>query len=60
MEALYLARKRGYRIAEIPVTWRNDAAIAGRPRLGGSAAFPDLVRIRLNDWMGRYEGGKAL
>jgi dolichyl-phosphate beta-glucosyltransferase len=56
VEALYLARKRGYRIAEVPVTWRNDAAT--RVGLGtGSAAFPDLMRIRLYDWMGRYEGG---
>jgi dolichyl-phosphate beta-glucosyltransferase len=59
VEALYLATRRGYRIAEIPVTWRNDAAT--RVSLGGgSAAFPDLLRIRLNDWLGRYEGGKAL
>jgi dolichyl-phosphate beta-glucosyltransferase len=59
VEALYLARKRGYRIAEVPVTWRNDAAT--RVSLGGgSAAFPDLLRIRLNDWMGRYDGGDAL
>ena len=59
VEALYLARKRGYRIAEVPVTWRNDAAT--RVSLGGgSAAFPDLLRIRLNDWMGRYDGASAL
>lgn len=59
VEALYLARKRGYRIAEVPVTWRNDAAT--RVSLGGgSAAFPDLLRIRLNEWMGRYDGGRAL
>ena len=59
VEALYLARRRGYRIAEVPVTWRNDAAT--RVSLGGgSAAFPDLLRIRLNDWMGRYDGGRAL
>lgn len=59
VEVLYLARKRGYRIAEVPVTWRNDAAT--RVSLGGgSAAFPDLLRIRWNDWMGRYDGGQAL
>jgi dolichyl-phosphate beta-glucosyltransferase len=56
VEALYLARKRGYRIAEIPVTWRNDAAT--RVGLGGgSLAFPDLLKIRWHDWKGRYEGG---
>jgi dolichyl-phosphate beta-glucosyltransferase len=59
VETLYLARKRGYRIAEIPVTWRNDAATRVGLR-GGSAAFADLLRIRLYDWMGRYDGGAAL
>jgi len=59
VEALYVARKRGYRIAEIPVTWRNDAA--SRVGLGGgSRAFPDLLRIRWYDWMGRYDGGSGL
>ena len=59
VEALYVARKRGYRIAEIPVTWRNDAASRVGLR-GGSLAFPDLLRIRWYDWMGRYDGGSAL
>jgi dolichyl-phosphate beta-glucosyltransferase len=59
VEALYLARQRGFRIAEVPVTWRNDAAT--RVSLaGGSAAFADLLRIRLNEWRGRYGGGGAL
>jgi len=59
VEALYLARKRGYRIAEIPVTWRNDAATRVGLR-GGSVAFPDLLKIRLYDWTGRYDAGKSL
>jgi dolichyl-phosphate beta-glucosyltransferase len=53
VEALFVARKRGYSIAEIPVTWRNDAAT----RVGlwhGFLAFPDLLRIRVHDWRGRY------
>ena len=59
VEALYVARKRGYRIAEMPVTWRNDAAT--RVGLGGgSRAFPDLLKIRWYDWRGRYEAGGEL
>jgi dolichyl-phosphate beta-glucosyltransferase len=53
VEALYLARRHGFRIAEVPVTWRNDAA----SRVGlwsGFRAFPDLLRIRWNAWTGAY------
>ena len=47
VEALFVARRRGFRIAEVPVTWRND--VATRVGLGcGAAAFLDLVRIRWN------------
>jgi dolichyl-phosphate beta-glucosyltransferase len=56
VEALYVARRRGLRIAEIPVTWRNDAA----SRVGfirGGRAFLDLVQIRRNGWGGRYDQG---
>jgi dolichyl-phosphate beta-glucosyltransferase len=59
VEALYLARKRGRRIIEVPVTWRNDAA----SRVGavrGMAAFLDLVRIRVNDWRGLYAPAQGL
>jgi len=53
VEALYVARRRGLRIAEVPVVWRNDAAT--RVSLGGgSAAFLDLLRIRLSAFRGNY------
>jgi dolichyl-phosphate beta-glucosyltransferase len=55
-EALYVARRWGLRIDEVPVTWRNDAA--SRVSLGGGgAAFLDLFRIRLLAWRGAYDGG---
>jgi dolichyl-phosphate beta-glucosyltransferase len=44
VEALFVARLRGLRIAEVPVVWRNDP----RSRVGlggGGAAFADLLRI---------------
>jgi dolichyl-phosphate beta-glucosyltransferase len=53
VEALYVARRLGLRIAELPVVWRNDAASRVGP-LSGARAFSDLLRIRLNGRLGRY------
>jgi dolichyl-phosphate beta-glucosyltransferase len=53
VEVLFLARKAGLRIDEVPVTWRNDAA-SRVSTAGGAQAFLDLARIRLNGWRGRY------
>jgi dolichyl-phosphate beta-glucosyltransferase len=61
VEALFVARRRGRRIAEVPVTWRNDEATrvdAWR----GALAFADLARIRVNGWRGAYDapsGGRG-
>jgi dolichyl-phosphate beta-glucosyltransferase len=53
VEALYIARRLGFQVAELPVVWRNDAAT----RVGwwkGFVAFADLLRIRANGLLGRY------
>jgi dolichyl-phosphate beta-glucosyltransferase len=53
VEALFIARQQGFRVAELPVVWRNDAAT----RVGwwkGLLAFTDLLRIRANGLRGRY------
>jgi dolichyl-phosphate beta-glucosyltransferase len=53
VEVLAIARHLGYRIAEVPVRWRNDAD--SRVGLGqGAAAFFDPLRVRLGLWLGRY------
>ena len=53
VEALYVARRLGLRIVEVPVVWRNDEA--SRVSLGGGgAAFVDLIRIRLLAGRGAY------
>ncbi len=45
VEALVLASRAGYRIREVPVTWRNDEQ--SRVSFGrGLAAFVDLFRLR--------------
>jgi len=53
VEVLAVARHLGYRIAEVPVRWRNDDD--SRLSLArGAAAFVDPVRVRLGLWLGRY------
>jgi dolichyl-phosphate beta-glucosyltransferase len=53
VETLFIARRRGFRIAEVPVTWRNDEASRVGP-MNGFRAFLDLARIRANGWRGFY------
>ncbi len=53
VEVLFIARKRGYSVMEIPVTWRNDEATRVT-FLRGALAFVDLARIRANDLRGLY------
>jgi glycosyltransferase involved in cell wall biosynthesis len=53
VELLFLARRCGFGIREVPVVWtcRRDS----RVRLTrGAAAFADIVRIRWRQWRGGY------
>lgn len=56
VEVLFLARKAGYRIDEVPVRWINSADSRVRPFRDGGRAFLDLALIRLYDWQGLYRG----
>lgn len=56
VEFLFLARKAGYSIAEVPVRWINSPESKVRPIRDGGRAFLDLVLIRWHDWRGRYKG----
>ena len=53
VEILYIARKHGYQIAEIPVRW-NHAEGSKVGMLTGLHAFAELAQVRWNDWKGRY------
>lgn len=55
IEMLALARKFGYKIKEVPITWNNDPNTASHPKL--SAYFQVLietVKIRWNLMTGKY------
>jgi len=53
-EALFIARKLGFEIREVPVRW-NDVAGSKVSMLSGARGFVDLVRVRLNDLRGIYK-----
>lgn len=53
VEVLYLARKLGYQIAEVPVRWDHSEGTKVS-MFSGAAAFLDILRVRKNDWSGRY------
>ena len=54
VEVLYIAKKLGFRIAEIPVHWNHvDGSKVGM--LTGLHAFGELVQVRLNDLRGYYK-----
>ncbi|MBI4465782.1 MAG: glycosyltransferase family 2 protein [Acidobacteria bacterium] len=54
VEVLYLARKLGFRTLEVPVHWAHSEGTKVRLGRDGLAMFLDLLRIRWNDWRGRY------
>jgi hypothetical protein len=53
VEILFIAKKRGYRISEVPVRWNHvDGSKVGM--LTGLHAFAELAAVRWNDLMGKY------
>lgn len=56
VEALYIARKRGFRVRQIPVFFRyDDEPTTVRLAKDALEMARDLVRIRANDWRHRYD-----
>ena len=54
VEILYLAHRRGMKIAEIPVRWRNSPQSKVRILSDSLQMFWDVVRIALRDRTGGY------
>ncbi len=54
IELLFLARKRGYRIHELPVVWRHVKGSNVRPVIDTFRMLRDALQVRLNDLCGRY------
>ncbi len=54
-EVLYLARKWGFRMKEVPVVWRHNAGSKVQFVADGLALLWSLLEIRWNDLRGRYD-----
>jgi len=66
VEILYLARKAGVRVREVPVLWRNAAGTKVNALIDPFDMLKDIARVLVRDRLGRYgrlgarpEGGDA-
>ncbi len=55
VEMLYLARRLGYRVREVPVIWRNSPESRVHILRDSLSMLGDLLRIRWDDVRGRYD-----
>jgi dolichyl-phosphate beta-glucosyltransferase len=53
-ELLYVARRLGLAIKEVPITWENDPDSRVRPLRAAARSLCGLLAIRLNGLLGRY------
>ncbi|HXF94024.1 MAG TPA: dolichyl-phosphate beta-glucosyltransferase [Nitrospiraceae bacterium] len=60
LELLYVAQRRGYRIAEVPVNWADQPGSKVRVLRDGLRMVRDLFAIRRNDAQGRYAPTESL
>lgn len=54
-EILFLAKRLGYKIVQVPVVWENRDDTRVRAGSAALEAFVDLIRIRYFDITGKYE-----
>ncbi|OGG12177.1 hypothetical protein A2Z00_05865, partial [Candidatus Gottesmanbacteria bacterium RBG_13_45_10] len=54
IEVIFLAKKRGYTIKEVPVEWHYVETRRVNPITDSVQGLMDILRIRLNAWKGYY------
>ncbi|HZW80892.1 MAG TPA: dolichyl-phosphate beta-glucosyltransferase [Candidatus Deferrimicrobiaceae bacterium] len=55
-EILFLARKFGFRVEEVPVRWGHVGGTRINPLMDGARMFEEMLRIRWYDLTGKYDG----
>ena len=55
VELLFLAKKRGYKIKEVPIVWHHVATSRVSPIKDSLRMFRDVLKVRLNDIRSVYK-----
>ena len=55
VELLFIAKKKGYKIKEVPIVWHHVATSRVNPLRDSLRMFRDVVKVRLNDIRGVYQ-----
>jgi dolichyl-phosphate beta-glucosyltransferase len=58
-EILFLARKFGFRVEEVPVLWGHSGDTRIHPVVDGARMFWEMLRIRCYDLTGKYDAGSV-
>ena len=58
-ELLYLAKKFGFKVVEIPVVWGHSGGTRISPLRDGTRMFLEMLRVRWNALTGKYETGSS-
>jgi dolichyl-phosphate beta-glucosyltransferase len=53
-EILFLAKRYGLRVVEVPVSWAHDHRSKINPFRDGTRMFGELMRVRMNSLSGKY------
>jgi dolichyl-phosphate beta-glucosyltransferase len=56
-EILFLARKFGFKVKEVPVAWGHSGETRIHPIIDGAKMFQEMLRIRWYSLSGKYDNG---
>ena len=59
-EILFLARKLGFKVVEIPVVWGHSGGARINPLIDGAKMFQEMLRVRWYSITGEYDAGSTI
>jgi glycosyltransferase involved in cell wall biosynthesis len=59
-EILFLARKLGFKVQEVPVVWGHSGGARINPLVDGAKMFQEMLRVRWYSMTGEYDGSRSV